>query len=118
MQTLLTYQKPLAGAIILSSFLGLYELHLRNRDAIPKVNLNIPILMCHGHMDNVIPFKFAQDSAQRLQQLGFTNVRFLAYDDLAHGTNDEVRNRDVSVVYKRVYNRFILSDLNWSGLVV
>ncbi|KAK2974364.1 hypothetical protein RJ640_021220 [Escallonia rubra] len=57
---------------------------------------SLPILLCHGKCDEVVPFKYGEKSTQLLSSAGFRCLTFKAYDGLAHYTvpkeMDEVCN--------------------------
>ncbi|XP_076888045.1 uncharacterized protein LOC143538354 [Bidens hawaiensis] len=47
---------------------------------------SLPILMCHGLGDEVVPCKFGERSSQILSSVGFTYVTFKTYEGLGHYT--------------------------------
>ncbi|KAI8529488.1 hypothetical protein RHMOL_Rhmol12G0228400 [Rhododendron molle] len=57
---------------------------------------SLPILLCHGNGDDVVPYKFGEKSTQFLGSAGFRYVSFKTYDGLGHYTvpkeMDEVCN--------------------------
>ncbi|KAF7123761.1 hypothetical protein RHSIM_Rhsim12G0193600 [Rhododendron simsii] len=57
---------------------------------------SLPILLCHGNSDDVVPYKFGEKSTQFLGSAGFRYVSFKTYDGLGHYTvpkeMDEVCN--------------------------
>ena len=69
LQTALYYHKPLAGILALSTFLG-EDSRLGSAEA--EVNANIPILMCHGQQDAVLPFELGKSSRDSLQAAGYS----------------------------------------------
>jgi len=68
LQTGLRHTEPLAGLMVLSSYLPLAET-LPAEAAV--ANASIPIFMAHGRHDAVIPIGLAQRSAARLSELGY-----------------------------------------------
>lgn len=72
-QAALTYDKPLAGLMALSSFFPSAQAvtpHPANQD--------LPILVCHGTQDTVLDISLAEKSLMLLRSLGFS-PRFLSY---------------------------------------
>jgi len=64
-QAALTYDKPLAGFMALSTWFptaGVVEVH--------PANARLPILLCHGTQDNVLPLTMAENARNYLQDLG------------------------------------------------
>lgn len=57
---------------------------------------SLPILLCHGICDDVVAYKFGENSAQYLSSAGFCYLTFKSYDGLGHYTvpkeMDEVCN--------------------------
>lgn len=64
----LRYPQPLAGALILSSYLG-----LKDRLALEASTANraLPIFMAHGTQDDIVPYTWADGSRTNLAQLGY-----------------------------------------------
>lgn len=50
---------------------------------------SLPILLCHGRGDEVVPFKFGEKSSQKLAGSRFQDVTFKAYNGLGHYTIPE-----------------------------
>lgn len=50
---------------------------------------SLPILLCHGRGDDVVPFKFGEKSSKALTSAGFRDLMFKAYDGLGHYTIPE-----------------------------
>lgn len=70
-----------AGLIILSGYFAAAEL------VIPKMtNKDLPMIMCHGTMDNVLPLKIAELSKSKLEQLGYSNIDFHTFP-MAHSAH-------------------------------
>ncbi len=63
----LTYGKPLAGIMALSSYFATAD-----SITIDPVQNEIPILICHGTHDPVVPEQLGRKSMATLQNLGFT----------------------------------------------
>ncbi len=62
----LTYPKPLAGIMALSTYFATAD-----SIKINPVQKSIPILICHGSMDPVVPEALGHKSVATLQDLGF-----------------------------------------------
>jgi phospholipase/carboxylesterase len=64
-QAALTYDKPLAGLLALSTYFP-------SHDAIEvhPANAGLPILLCHGSNDPVLPISMAMNSRRYLERLG------------------------------------------------
>ena len=71
----LRYPQALAGILALSTYLPLQATLAAQASA---ANQAIPILMCHGRQDSVIPLEFAQKSCAALKAQGLT-PRWLDY---------------------------------------
>lgn len=69
LQTALRYPNALAGVLALSTYLPLQQT-LANEAA--AANRAIPILMCHGVRDTVLPMQLGEVSRQFLNELGYT----------------------------------------------
>ncbi|PWA86014.1 alpha/Beta hydrolase fold protein [Artemisia annua] len=50
---------------------------------------SLPILLCHGKVDDVVLFRYGQKSAEKLTSCGFQNFTFKTYDSLGHYTIPE-----------------------------
>lgn len=68
LQTALHYARPLAGILALSTFLA-DDTGLAGPST--RVNANIPILMCHGQQDTVLPMSLGKTSYETLQAAGY-----------------------------------------------
>ncbi len=64
----LRYPAPLAGALILSSYLALPEALAQEASA---ANRAVPIFMAHGTQDDIVPYAFACASRDALTALGY-----------------------------------------------
>lgn len=69
LQTGLRHPQRLAGIMALSTYLPLRDSLAAEQST---ANLNVPIFMCHGVQDQVIPIVLARLSCERLQQSGYT----------------------------------------------
>lgn len=52
----------------------------------PRRAASLPILLCHGRGDEVVPYKFGERSSQILTSAGFRYVAFKTYEGLGHYT--------------------------------
>ena len=68
LQTSLRHEEKLAGVLALSTYLALHE---KLEDEANAANQNTPIFMAHGNYDPVIPFRYAEQSRDRLKQAGY-----------------------------------------------
>ena len=68
LQAGLRYGEPLAGIIALSTYLTLEESLAAEASAANKA---VPILMCHGTQDEVVPLRLAEASRSTLQAKGY-----------------------------------------------
>ncbi|MBT9613414.1 MAG: alpha/beta hydrolase fold domain-containing protein [Burkholderiales bacterium] len=65
----LRYLQPLAGALILSSYLGLKDRLALEASA---ANRALPIFMAHGTADDIVPYALADGSRVLLTKLGYS----------------------------------------------
>jgi len=65
-QMALTASKPLAGLLALSTYLATFETLKPHPD-----NANLPILVCHGVYDMVVPELLGQHATTQLNELGY-----------------------------------------------
>ncbi|KAJ8444602.1 hypothetical protein Cgig2_023665 [Carnegiea gigantea] len=49
----------------------------------------LPILLCHGKVDDVVPYKYGKKSSEVLASRGFRDLTFKSYDGLGHYTYPE-----------------------------
>ena len=78
----LTYDKPLAGLLALSSFFPTAD------EVIPHpANQNLPILVCHGTADAVLDINLAEKSLEALKKMGY-QPKYLTYL-MAHSVSVE-----------------------------
>ena len=86
-QTALYYPKPLAGILALSTFLAVGENLASGKS---QANAQIPILMCHGQSDSVLPLSLGKSSLETLQAAGYA-VEWHEYP-MGHEVNlEEIR---------------------------
>ncbi|WJW75582.1 dienelactone hydrolase family protein [Thiohalobacter sp. IOR34] len=72
----LTWAEPLAGAMVLSSYLVLPEALAAEQN---PANAALPVFLGHGRADPLVPLAAAEDARDRLQALGHP-VSFHVYD--------------------------------------
>jgi len=71
LQTATRHPEPLAGVLALSTYLPMHaQLSVEKSEA----NQQIPILMCHGSFDPVLPLQLGAWSRDMLQDAGYTVV--------------------------------------------
>lgn len=70
-QTALSYPKPLAGLLAMSTYFATAETIQLN-----SANQNLPIAIFHGLQDPVVPESLGQKAQQRLQALGYAPEYF------------------------------------------
>jgi phospholipase/carboxylesterase len=75
LQAALRYPQPLAGVLALSTYLPLPSTLAQEASA---ANRAVPILMCHGSHDPIVPLELARRSCATLQAQGYA-VRWLEY---------------------------------------
>ena len=83
LNTALYYRKPLAGILALSTFLPAGE-ELSSESGVKKSRYNktIPILVCHGKQDEVLPLTMGKEGYDTLKSLDY-NAEWREYD-MAH----------------------------------
>ncbi len=69
LQTALHYHKPLAGVLALSTFLADTQ---GLGTAASEVNASIPILVCHGQQDMVLPVTMGKSAFESLSAAGYS----------------------------------------------
>ena len=69
----LTYSQPLAGIMALSTYFATSKTIKIN-----MVNKSIPVLICHGALDPVVPESLGKKSLSTLKRLGF-DVQYSSY---------------------------------------
>ena len=75
LQTALRYPERLAGVMALSTYLPLNASLAVERS---PANQELPIFMAHGHYDDIIPLRRAEQSKEVLEKLGY-KVEWKAY---------------------------------------
>ena len=72
-QTALTYMQPLAGLLCMSTYFA-------TKDAITpnSANKELPILICHGSRDPMVPERMGQEAQERLTGMGYS-VEYKSY---------------------------------------
>ncbi|KAI3792039.1 hypothetical protein L2E82_05908 [Cichorium intybus] len=83
------YPINLSAAVALSGWLPCSR-NLRNRvgasqEAARRAS-SLPILLCHGKVDDMVDYKLGEKSAQTMYSAGFQNLTFRTYDRLGHYT--------------------------------
>ncbi|KAM7490262.1 hypothetical protein LguiA_033183 [Lonicera macranthoides] len=63
---------------------------------------SLPILLCHGLGDDVVPYKHGERSAQALSSAGFRNLTFRSYNGLGHYTIPEETDEVCSWLISRL----------------
>ena len=90
----LSYPEPLGGILALSTYFA-----TANLISISPNNLRIPILICHGTHDSVVPEVLGKRSQATLQSLGF-NPEYRTYN-MEHAASPE-ELADISVWFQRI----------------
>lgn len=72
-QTALTYMQPLAGLLCMSTYFA-------TRDTITahSANKNLPIFICHGSLDPMVPERMGLEARERLVAMGYS-VEYKSY---------------------------------------
>ena len=96
LNTALLYRKPLAGILALSTFLPVAE-ELGTKKS--RVNALIPILVCHGNQDEVLPLAMGKAGFDTLKSHNYA-VEWREYD-MAHGVCPQ-QIQDISVWFQKV----------------
>lgn len=86
--TALHYPRRLAGILALSTFLAGEE---QLAGANTAANARIPILMCHGQHDGVLPISMGKSSLQALQRAGYA-VEWREYPMAHEVCREEIRD--------------------------
>jgi len=90
-QAALTYDKPLAGLMALSTWFPTAEVI-----EIHPANAGLPILLTHGTADKVLPLQMAINSKSYLEKLGL-HPDFRSYDMGHHVSPEEIRDMSVFI---------------------
>ena len=93
----LTSSLKLAGIAALSGYLPVRDITFSKMQ-----NPNIPILMCHGTSDNVVPFRWGKMSFDTLKAKGVANASFKSYSGMAHSACDEEMRDVVEFIANRL----------------
>ena len=88
LQTALRYPQRLAGVLPLSTYLPLRDSLAAEASA---ANADIPILMCHGRQDTVVPVQLGERSRDALLTQGYA-VDFRYYDMPHSVCAEEIRD--------------------------
>ena len=72
-QTALTYMQPLAGLLCMSSYFATHETITPN-----SANKKLPIFICHGSQDPVVPERMGRSAEQTLGAMGY-EVEYSSY---------------------------------------
>lgn len=59
-----------------------------SQEAVARAS-SLPILLCHGKVDDVVVYKHGERSAEVLKSTGFQNITFKSYSGLGHYTVPE-----------------------------
>lgn len=72
-QTALTYMQPLAGLLCMSTYFA-------TRDTITpnSANKSLPIFICHGSLDPMVPERMGREARERLLAMGYS-VEYKSY---------------------------------------
>lgn len=88
----LTYPKRLAGVIAMSCWLPLSTVFSPSQ---VTANRNIPLLLCHGNRDQIVPYPLGQFTSFLLRTVT-RNLQFKTYPGLTHTISseelDDIRN--------------------------
>ena len=68
LHTALRFPRPLAGILALSTYLPLVKTF---ESELSEANRKIPVMMCHGSHDPVVPYQLGDDSRYFLEQAGY-----------------------------------------------
>jgi len=72
----LTFGQKLGGILALSTYLPIVNLFEKNH---AEINLNTPILICHGDHDSILPLGMAEESYKILKNLNYQNLNLKIY---------------------------------------
>ncbi|KAF6152693.1 hypothetical protein GIB67_021353 [Kingdonia uniflora] len=93
------YPVNLAAVVGLSGWLPCsrsWKNKVEGSDEAVSRTASLPLLLCHGKVDDVVQYKHGERSAEVLSSTGFKNLIFKKYDGLGHYTvpeeTDEVCN--------------------------
>lgn len=92
----LTYDKPLAGIVAVSTYL---PLHKNFPEALAEANKATPVLMCHGDADTVVRPEWGKMSYDILNKV-HSNIKFKSYPGVGHQISFDIIGDVVSFVAK------------------
>ena len=72
-QTALTYMQPLAGLLCMSTYFATRDIITPN-----SANKNLPIFICHGSRDPMVPERLGLEARERLVAMGYS-VEYKSY---------------------------------------
>jgi len=93
-QTALTYMQPLAGLLCMSSYFATRETITPN-----SANKNLPVFICHGTMDPMVPERMGREAQRELTARGY-EVEYKSYP-MEHAVCSQ-ETRDISLWLRRV----------------
>ena len=96
LHTALRYTQPLAGIMALSTYLPLAKQLVPELSAI---NSDIPIMMCHGTHDPVVPYHLGDDSRFFMERAGL-NIDWYSYPMQHSVCADEIN--DISLWLQKI----------------
>ncbi|XP_031399888.1 acyl-protein thioesterase 1-like isoform X1 [Punica granatum] len=73
----------------------------RSNEAIRRA-ASLPILLCHGNSDDVVPYNYGEKSSRYLVLAGFRTVAFKSYEGLGHFTVPREMNEVCSWISARL----------------
>uniref|UniRef100_A0A0D6QZF9 Phospholipase/carboxylesterase/thioesterase domain-containing protein n=1 Tax=Araucaria cunninghamii TaxID=56994 RepID=A0A0D6QZF9_ARACU len=86
------YPVNISAAVGLSGWLpcakDLHNKLQQSQGALKRAEM-MPLLLCHGKVDDVVIYKHGEKSAQALESTGFANMTFKSYKGLGHYTIPE-----------------------------
>ncbi len=82
----LSYPRPLAGIVGLSTYFPTFDSVVLN-----QAQANIPVLICHGTEDQVVPISMARNSRRNLEKLGLVPM-FRSYTMLHALCPEEIKD--------------------------
>ncbi|OQE18014.1 hypothetical protein PENSTE_c019G06890 [Penicillium steckii] len=96
----LTTDKKLGGVFGLSCYLLLSD---RIKNFIPEqwANQNTPFFLAHGDEDDIVKYQYGQQSAEKLKELGLSDVEFNTYSNLGHSA-DPTEINDLEKFFSKV----------------
>ncbi|THU48818.1 hypothetical protein C4D60_Mb06t03000 [Musa balbisiana] len=71
---------------------SLFQTKVESSQEAARRAASLPLLLCHGTGDGVVPYKQGERSAETLRMSGFRNLTFEAYNGLEHYTIPEEMN--------------------------